>query len=187
MKSLTTLLLACLATITAAAQSPIIRARLEPASGVIVGQPVRLVVEVLVPNYFTGSPDFPNFELENAVVVLPEETPENTNSQIDGVSYAGIRRTYILYPQQPGEFQLPPAQFVVPYASAPPKSTESASESAVSQVPCGDPRTARGLNYFLPTTSLTMQQKWESPLKNLRVGDTIERTVTVTTAKMQAC
>jgi hypothetical protein len=185
-KSLATLLLlACLAFTAAWAQSPVIRARLEPASGIIVGQPVRLIVEVLVPNYFTGSPDFPNFELDNAVVVLPEETPENTNAQIDGVSYAGIRRTYLLYPQQPGEFQLPPAQFVVPYASAPPKSTEAHLGLPSLKFHADIPAQARGLSYFLPTTNLTMQQKWKSPLKNLRVGDTIERTITVTTAKMQ--
>src|SRR5579862_1977331 len=48
------------------------------------------------------------------------------------------------------------------------------------------PAAARDLDYFLPTTSLTIQQKWSSPLKNLRVGDSIERTVTVTATKMQA-
>ncbi len=45
------------------AQTPIVRARLEPSNGIIVGQTVHLVVEVLVPNYFTGSPDFPEFEV----------------------------------------------------------------------------------------------------------------------------
>jgi len=170
----------------AAAQDPIVRAKLEPATGIIVGQPVHMVVEVLVPNYFTGSPEFPEFELENAIVVLPQERPQNVNEQINGTTYAGIIETYSLYPQQPGDFHLPPAQLTVPYAINPPKTT-------VAQVPLPSltfhadlPAEARDLDYFLPTTRLTMQQKWNVPLKNLRAGDTIERTITVTATKMQA-
>ena len=78
------LLAAC--AVLSPAQAPVIRARLVPPKGIIVGQPVHLVVEVLVPNFFTGSPDFPVFELENAIVVLPEETPEHLNDQIEGKS-----------------------------------------------------------------------------------------------------
>ena len=167
------------------AQKPIVSARLEPATGIIVGQAVHLVVEVLVPNYFTGSPEFPAVELENAIVVFPEETPEHLNRQINGQSYAGIQRTYSIYPQQPGEFRLPPAKLTVPYASAPPKSIEATLTLPQLTFHADIPVAARGLSYFLPTTRLTMQQNWNSPLKNLRVGDTVERTVTVTTVKMQ--
>src|ERR1700754_2688501 len=80
------------------AQSPVARAHLEPASGIMVGQPVRLVVSVLVPNYFTGAPDFPEFEMENAIVVLPQDRPEHSNAQLNGVSYAGITQIYVIYP-----------------------------------------------------------------------------------------
>jgi len=172
-------------TVLGAAQTPVIHARLEPSTGIIVGQPVHLIVEVLVPNYFTGSPDFPSFELENAIVVVPEETPIHLNEKIDGQSYAGIQRTYSLYPQQSGEFRLPPAQFTVPYASAPPKSTKVTLLLPKLVFYADIPAAARGLSYFLPTTQLTLHQSWSSPLKNLRVGDTVERIITVTTVKMQ--
>jgi BatD DUF11 like domain len=167
------------------AQTPVVHAQLEPATGIIVGQPVHLIVEVLAPNYFTGSPDFPIFELENAIVVLPEETPVHLNQKINGQTYAGIQRTYSLYPQQPGEFQLPPAQLTVPYASAPPKSSEAKLTLPPLKFHADIPAEARGLGYFLPTARLTLQQGWSSSLKNLRVGDTVNRTITVTTAKMQ--
>ena len=185
MKSLFVLMaMACFA-VAAFAQGPVIHARLEPAKGIIVGQTVHLVVEVLVPNFFTGSPDFPTFELENAIVVLPEETPQNFNEQINGQTYAGIRRTYFLYPQQPGEFRLPPAQLTVLYASAPPKTAEAHLTLPALTFHADIPAAARGLTYFLPTTRLTLQQRWSSPLSKVRVGDTVERTITVTTIKMQ--
>lgn len=171
---------------SAVAQEPVVRAKLVPTSGIIVGQPVRLVVEVLVPNYFTGSPEFPEFELENAIVVLPQETPQNSNEQIGGKTYAGITETYTLYPQQPGDFSLPPAQITVPYANDPPKTTVARVLLPQLKFYAEIPVAAEGLSYFLPTTQLTMQQKWSSQLKGLRAGDTITRTVTVTATKMQA-
>jgi hypothetical protein len=170
----------------AVAQSPVVRARLEPAKSILVGQPVRLVVSVFVPNYFTGTPDFPGFEIENAIVVLPQDRPENSNTQIGGVSYAGITETYVIYPQQAGDFHLPSAQIVVPYAVAPPKSTTALVALPALSFHADIPAAARGLDYFLPTTSLKIQQRWSAPLHGLRTGDSIERTITVTATKMQA-
>lgn len=171
---------------SAVAQEPFVRTKLVPTSGIIVGQPVRLIVEVLVPNYFTGSPDFPEFELENAIVVLPRETPQNSNEQIGGKTYAGITETYTLYPQQPGDFSLPPAQVTVPYANDPPKTTVARVLLPQLTFHTEIPAAAQNLSYFLPTTQLTVQQKWSSQLKGLRAGDTITRTITVTAMKMQA-
>ena len=103
------MLLAGLLNAIAVAQSPVIRAHLEPSNEILVGQPVRLVVSVFVPNYFTGSPEFPEFEMENAIIVMPQDRPENSNTQIGGATYAGITETYVIYPQQAGDFHLPPA------------------------------------------------------------------------------
>ena len=175
-----------LAAFAARAQPPIVRAKLDPATGILVGQPVRLVVSVFVPNYFTGSPEFPEFEIDNAIVVLPQDRPQNSNEQVGGVTYAGITETYTIYPQQPGEFQLPAAQITVSYAGAPPKSTEAHMHLPALTFHADVPAAAKDLDYFLPTTQLTMQQKWSSPLKDLRAGDSIERTITVTATKMQA-
>jgi hypothetical protein len=178
--------LTLLFTLTAAAQTPFIRAHFEPVKGILTGQPVRLVVSVFVPNYFTGSPEFPEFEIENAIVVSPQDRPQNTSEQISGVTYAGITETYTIYPQQPGDFQLPPAEFTVPYASAPPKTAVAHVSLPALTFHADVPAAARDLDYFLPTTQLTMQQKWSPPLKNLRAGDSIERTISVTATKMQA-
>jgi hypothetical protein len=177
------LVLAC--STFASAQAPVVRASLAPAKGIIVGQPVHLSVEILVPNFFTGPPEFPIFELENAIVVLPEETPANLNEQINGHSYAGIRRTYFIYPQQPADFRLPPAQLTVSYAKSPPATTMVHLTLPPLTFHAAIPAAAEDLDYFLPTTSLTMQQRWSYSPKNVRVGDTLERTITITTTRMQ--
>lgn len=186
MKRLFAVLFLVFATVSAFAQAPVIQAHLQPSRNILVGQPVRLVVTVYVPNYFTGEPDFADFELENAIVVLPQDRPANSNTEINGVRYAGITETYVIYPQQPGDFHLPPMQISVPYASAPPKSITAQVKLPSLYFHADVPSDAKGMEDFLPTTSLKLQQKWSSSFKNLRVGDSIDRSITVTSAHMQA-
>ncbi len=185
MRDVRRVLLAMLCAASCAAQTPVVRAHLEPANGILVGQPVRLVVSVFVPNYFTGSPHFPEFELDNSIVVLPQDRPQNSNEQIGGVTYAGITETYTIYPQQPGDFRLPAAEITVSYASKPPETTIAHVSIPVLIFHADVPVAARDLDYFLPTTQLTIQQKWSSSPRNLRAGDSIERTVTVTATRTQ--
>jgi hypothetical protein len=169
----------------ALSQAPVIRASLNPSRNVIVGQPMHLRITLLVPNYFTGSPDFPAFSIDNAIVVEPQDRPENLNDTIGGIRYAGISQTYTIYTQLPGEFKLPPVQFTVPYASNPPKTTISHLSLPALTFRAEIPPAAQDLPYFLPTSNLSLQQKWGSPLKDTQVGDTLSRTVTITTTKTQ--
>jgi BatD DUF11 like domain len=175
-----------LAPLLSLAQSPVIRAHLEPTTNIMVGQPVRLVVSIYVPNYFTGAPDFPEFEVDNAIVVLPQDRPVHSNTQIDNTTYFGITQTYVIYPQQAGDYHVPPAKFSVPYAIAPPKSTTVEVTLPPLRFHADVPAVARDLPYFLPTTQLTMKQTWSRSLTGLRAGDTVIRTITTTAAKMQA-
>jgi len=184
MKSLLGVLL--LLSSSSLAQMPVIRARFEPANKITVGQPVRLIVSVFVPNYFTGAPEFPEFEIENAIVVQPQDRPEHSNTQIAGTSYAGITQTYVVYPQQAGDFAVPPAKISVPYAVTPPKTSTAQVSLPQLSFHADLPAAARDLPYFLPTTQLTIHEHWSRPLKDLRAGDTVVRTITVTASKMQA-
>jgi hypothetical protein len=179
--------LALLFAATASGQSvPIIRAKLVPATNVLVGQPVRLEVGILVPNYFTGAPTFPQFELDAAIVTLSDDRPEHLNEQINGVTYAGIRRFYLIYPEKPSEFRIPPVEISVPYAAAPPATTIATMHLPTLNFHATLPPEGRDLDYFLPTSQLAIKQKWSNSLNNLRVGDSVARTIVVTTEKMQA-
>src|SRR5580693_2866384 len=91
---------------SAQAPQPFARAHFDPADHVVVGQPVRVIVEVLVPNYFMGGTDFPEIEIENAIVVAPQETPQNFSEQVNGQAFAGIRQTYTVYPEVARDFRL---------------------------------------------------------------------------------
>jgi hypothetical protein len=177
-------LLVCSAPI-ARAQSPVVHATLTPQTGIIVGEPVRLTVTVLVPTFFTEGPQFPAIDLENAVVVQQDDN-HNTREQIDGSIYAGIIQTYLIYAQQPGKYVLPAAPILITYSDKPPHVAKLTVPLQSLSFQADIPAQAQGLSYFLPTTRLTMQQTWDPALKNLRAGATVQRSVVVTAANTQA-
>src|SRR5262249_36486450 len=94
----------------AAAAQPRARARIAPKGEVLVGEQLRLDVTVLVPNYFLSAPQFPTFDIADAVVTLIDENALNTSETIGGDTFAGIRRSYAITPQRGGDFVLPPAE-----------------------------------------------------------------------------
>ena len=81
----------------------------------MVGQPVRLTVEVLVTTWLTGAPEFPDLELPGAIVVRPEERALNLTVDFEGARWFGVARSYLIYPQEPREFATPAAEVVVKY------------------------------------------------------------------------
>jgi hypothetical protein len=176
----------CFLQIGTAAPAPVIRASIASPRPIIVGQAVRVNVSVLVPNYFTGQPDFPQFNLDDAIVVLPGETPQNSNETIAGQTYAGISVTYLIYPQRTGSFKLPNVEIPVKYAADPPKSVETRVLLPPIKFEAIIPPQAADLDYFLPTTALTLTQRLNKPLNNLKVGDTFTRTITVRASKLRA-
>jgi hypothetical protein len=82
------LLALCCSQLSLAVPKPIVRAVITSQRPIIAGQAVRLTVSVLAPNYFTSEPEFPQINVDNAIVVLPGETPQNSNEIIDGQTYA---------------------------------------------------------------------------------------------------
>jgi len=181
------LLLLLLGPYMAGAQTgPIVRAKFVPAGSAIVGEPVRLQVEILVPNFFTGAPEFPAFDMDGAIVTLSDDRPEHFNEQVNRATFAGIRRFYLIYAEQPGTFALPAVVISVPYAAKPPETTVANLQLPPMHLSAILPPQARNLDYFLPTSRLTLTQQWSKSISQLRAGDSASRTITVTTQKAKA-
>jgi hypothetical protein len=163
-----------------AAQQPVVRARFTPAESVLVGQPVRLTVDVLVPSFFTSAPEFPTIEIPSAITAAVEGQPPHLTETIGGTSYAGVSSEYLIYPQKVGEFTLPPAEVVFRYSVG---GATSSPETRLKLPPVKFtaviPAEAQGLDYFIATISLTVSQHIDKKLTGLKAGDTIHRTITV--------
>ena len=100
-----------------AAPEPTVTVSLDPLR-VMVGQKTTLLVSVLAPNYMPAPPVIPDFQVRNAVTRALGAV--NQTETREGVSYAGVRYEYAIYPQEPGSYALADQQVTVTYAADPP-------------------------------------------------------------------
>lgn len=185
MRSLATFLFCLVATHAMAEEGPrsMARAHLEPAGRVVVGQPVKLVVDVLVTTWFTSAPEFPVFDLPGALVIRSDEQAPHLTEQIDGVTWFGLTQTYTVTPMEPHEFAIPRLQVVLHPGMAPgPVKVWSPARKFAARVPAG----AEGVAVFLSTSRLDMVQRFDHKLASLHVGDAFTRTITSTAKGTQA-
>ena len=96
-------------------QLPIVRANLEGPDEVWVGQAVSLNVEVIVPTWFTDSPEFPDIEIENALTLSTGDAV-NAVVQSGGQTFSGQARQYLIFPQVSGSYMIPSITVSVSYA-----------------------------------------------------------------------
>lgn len=147
---------------------------------VIVGQPVVLNVQVYVPSWFSGAPDFPDISVPNAIVTPPGRS-YNLNKNINGQNYAGIQRGYTIYPQIPGEYEIPSFTVQTRYAleNAQPSPPEAVKVQAL-RFRARIPEAAKGLPYFISAKKLRITQTIEPKADTLQVSDALKRTISIT-------
>jgi hypothetical protein len=169
-----------------AADAPQVRVRIEQTGRIYVGQSLHVDVTVLVPNFFMSSPQFPLFDLPDAVVTMPGEGAVNVSETIGGTTYAGIRRAYVIVPQREGTFVLPPARITFQYAAVPgqpsPGSVTLPPQEFTVLLPPGA-KTAPGA---LPVARVTIHQEVGGLTKPLHAGDAITRRVEISADHTQS-
>ncbi|MFZ5677498.1 MAG: hypothetical protein ACOZAM_31445 [Pseudomonadota bacterium] len=165
------------------AGEPVVRIKLLTQPPIVPGQQVQIQVDVLAPNFFLSPPKLPLFDLPDAVVTLPDERAVNLTETINGESYAGVRRNYVVTPQVAGDFILPPAGITFTYAAVPGQPGTQGSVTlppekfTVAGAPAGGAAAAQ---------KVTVAQDLDRDPKSLKAGDMLVRTVTVTAEGMQA-
>ncbi|TCL74003.1 BatD family protein [Rhizobium sp. BK251] len=173
--------LLCLIAVSGAARAaePFARAEVATEGTLYVGQQIDIDVDVFVPNFFMSSPQFPLFNLPNAVVLLPDTGALNLAETQGTDSFAGIRRTYRVTAQAPGDFTLPAVAITFRYAAVPGQATEGSvamPQVAFTVLPVPGGGQSGGQ---MAAASVTISQSTGSPAESVRVGDTLVRTILI--------
>jgi hypothetical protein len=159
-----------------ASPEPILRTTIDPPR-VVVGQQTTLRVEVLAPNYMTAPPVIPEFQIRNAVTRrLPNL---NLSERRDGITYAGVRFEFAIYPQEPGSYAVADQKVSLKYAAEPPQTREATLSLPRIQFEAFIPDAAAQLTPFLAASKLTIEQVVQRSSDELKVGDGVTRIVTV--------
>jgi hypothetical protein len=144
---------------------------------VVVGQKTTLRIDVLAPNYMTSPPELPGFQVRNAVTRKLQDV--NLSDQRNGISYAGVRFEFAIYPQEAGTFAISDQKVKVKYAAEPPATREELVPLPRVSFDAYIPDAAAGLSPYLAAGGLTITQSIQRSSEQLKVGDSITRTVTI--------
>ena len=159
-----------------AAPEPRVRATLTPPQ-VVVGQPATLVIDVMAPNYMTKPPVMSDFQIANAIT--RSDSNMNFSERQADVSYAGIRYTFLISPQEPGTYAVTGQPVTITYADNPPHSRTTNVPMPATRFEAVIPDAARGLDPFLSATRLSLKQDIQPSSPSLKVGDAVTRIVTI--------
>ncbi|MFK4771715.1 hypothetical protein [Rhizobium sp. ZW T2_16] len=167
----------------ALAAQPFARASIDGSEKLVAGQQVHIVVDVFVPDFFTSPPQFPLFEVADALVTLSSDRAQNIVQTIDATQYSVIRKAYIVVPERSGSFSLPMIEVELGY-SANGKSTKTVVHVAL---PSFDVTASVGpIPSMFAARRLTLTETFDRDPAHLRPGDALVRTVLVTAEDTQA-
>ena len=84
-----------------------VQAQLLPGTSVMVGEQLRVQVDVLTDTWFTSGATLPDLKLPGARVQAPGGEAEHTTQVIDGQTFYGMRYTYRITPNAAQHFTVP--------------------------------------------------------------------------------
>jgi hypothetical protein len=156
------------------------RVSTEPARQVVLGQQTRIFVEILTDTWFTKAPLYPELSLAGAIALMPEQLGTNFTERIDGTTFAAQRRSYVVYPQRAGTLDVPPIAIRLGVAVDAKPSDLFTLTTPPLKLQVVLPPAAEGVERFVTTPKLAVEETWDRPLDALHVGDAVRRTVRLT-------
>ena len=167
---------------TAFAADPFARATVTTKGPIYAGQQIEVDVDVFVPNYFLSPPQFPLFDLPGTVVTMPDERGMNLNETVNGEAFSGIRKTYAITPQAPGDYVLPAAVIPFGYAAVPGQTSKGqVTLPSLTFTVEAVPQSAGG-KAGVTTGEITIAQSFDRDPAGLKAGDALVRTITIRAA-----
>ena len=174
MRLLSVLLALALGAVPAAAQT--VRTTIKPDGGIVLGQPLRVLVDVLFPGDMPRPPRVSLPEMPGAQILRYETQATTMNERIDGQSFVGQRFEFALYPRRGGTLEIPAAEVTLLDRSGGGTGHVAGTPSRIEvTVPAGvDPSKP-----VVATTDLTLEQHWQpAPTGTFKAGDALVRTIT---------
>ncbi len=142
-------------------------------------QPIKATITVYTATWFTQPLDIDNLQVANSFVI-PFKRTLSTMHEIGGKKYASLEFYYLIYPYERGDYTIPSINIRM---ETPPAGDFKGIAHTVSTKPLKFsvlpiPKQFDGKEWFV-AKNVRLSQSWDHPLNNLKVGDVIERTVTI--------
>ncbi|WP_011299032.1 BatD family protein [Cupriavidus necator] len=173
----------------ALAAEPVVRVKVDAKQPVLPGQQIPVEVTILAPNFFMSAPVFPTLQVPGAIVTMPDDRGLNTVEKIDGVSYAGIQKTYLFAAEQGGDFPLPQVSIAFTYAGDDGKPQQGKVTLPATTIHASG-AAGTAVSTTLPVARLNVTQSFDRPVNGAQAqfhaGDALVRTITTFAPQTQA-
>ena len=141
-----------------------------------IGEPVQLKVSVFTTTWFTSGVDVGNIQIDGALTVYFRSV--STNREFGGKRYVGVDFLYNVFPTNEGVITIPSLSIQV-------ESPKEGDYKGIKHIVKTKPKTIniKGVplgynpNNWLVATYLTISEKWSASLKDVKVGDVIQRSI----------
>lgn len=144
---------------------------------IYVQQPFKVTFTVLTATWYTEPLDFQDLQMPNAFIIPFSRTIPGM-FDVNGKQYAGLQFYYIVFPYKPGTYTIPPIKII---ATTPPKGSSESRKITIATQPAKFVVKPIPNNYkgeWMVAKDVAITERWSRSLRNLKVGDVIERTVT---------
>ncbi len=133
------------------------------------------------------NPQFTELEMEDSVIQLIG-SPNQYEKLIDGARYGVYEKRYVIFPQRSGPLEIPDilfrgevtdgsSNFV--FRNLNTRRVTAFIEGITIDVQ-ERPATVQSEDFWLPVSNLTLEESWSTDINDLKVGDSVVRTVTMT-------
>lgn len=141
--------------------------------------------------YYTISgirnPQFTELEMPDTVIQLIG-SPNQYEKLIDGVRYGVYEKRYVIFPQRSGPLEIPDILFRGEVTDGSSnfvfRNLNTQRVTAYIEGTTIDvkerPASVQSLDHWLPASNVTLTESWSGDLSNLKIGDPVTRTVTLT-------
>jgi len=171
-----------------AADAVVLRLTLEPSQGILVGQQVRINLDLLGRDGWASLATPPRLELAGAWLMRIESQGTRLSETIDGDSYSGQRYQWLLFPQRAGAFKLPPLSVEVAvkdFAANGDAAALTLTTPALQFTATAPPGT-QDIAGLITTSELSASQQWQPDSDALSTGNGIRRQITLRAAGIAA-
>ena len=158
-----------------------IRVQIDPneGQGIVVGQQTRLLIEILTDSRFSRAPQYPELIIPGAISLLPEQMGTNFTEPIDGTTFSGQRRGYVIFPQRTGTLSIPSLEIPVGIAGVDEADSSIVLRTAAIELHIGVRTGVEEAQRVVTTPRLEIEDEWDRDFEGLEAGDAIERRIRI--------
>lgn len=163
-----------------------IKTWIEPAEGIVARQQLKLQIEVATDKWFSGGTRIGHFEVEDAVVLQRENFALNSTRTEGDKSWTVQQWTLVVYPQRSGLFKIPAIPLNLSLTGDDLEPIKGQVQSQPLQFTAAQPGAMQGIETWVATSRFEVSETYDKSLEDLRPGDALRRTVSISADNLPA-